>query len=151
MCFQRASSGLPGILQYYIYANYHWIVIGTTMGASINQCGYSGILVYSWLQLSSSVFWLCKQALDSHRKTTVLKHQPLYFQCSLSYGIPGNWQHMVCRSAVRVPACNPLCIQLSWRELFKGSWFYLNFNPNTQKLYHMYNNFIAGLLVKYTT
>ena len=31
------------------------------------------------------------------------------------------------------PACNPLCIQLEWRQLFELSWFYLNCNPKYRK------------------
>ena len=37
------------------YANLHWITTGTPLGASISQCGSSGIPVYLWLQWSSSV------------------------------------------------------------------------------------------------
>ena len=32
------------------------------------------------------------------------------------------------------PACDPLCIQLVWWELFELNWFYLIATPNTQKL-----------------
>ena len=32
----------------------HWIATGTPLGASISQCGSSGIPVYLWLQWSSS-------------------------------------------------------------------------------------------------
>ena len=39
-------------------------------GASISQCGSSGIPVYLWLQWSSSVFQLCKLTLDRHWNTT---------------------------------------------------------------------------------
>ena len=46
------SSGLPMCSN---YANEHWIATGTPLGASISQCGSSGIPVYLWLQWSSSV------------------------------------------------------------------------------------------------
>ena len=31
------------------------------------------------------------------------------------------------------PGCNPLCIQLVWRELFELSWFHSNCNPKYTK------------------
>ena len=46
------SSGLPVCSN---YANEHCIATGTPLGASISQCGSSGIPVYLWLQWSSSV------------------------------------------------------------------------------------------------
>ena len=51
-------------------------------------------------QWSSSVFQLCKLTLD-------------------------------CMGVIRFghfPACNPLCIQLAWRELFELTWFHLYCN-----------------------
>ena len=45
-------SGLPVCFN---YANKHLIATGTPLGASISQCGSSGIPVYLWLQWSSSV------------------------------------------------------------------------------------------------
>ena len=65
--FQWLSSGLPVCSN---YANKHWIATGTPLGASISQCGSSGIPVYLWLQWSSSVFQLCKLTLDRHWNTT---------------------------------------------------------------------------------
>ena len=61
------SSGLPVCSN---YANSHWIATGTPLGASISQCGSSGIPMYLWLQWSSSVFQLCKFTLDRHCDTT---------------------------------------------------------------------------------
>ena len=60
--------------------NKHWIATGTPLGASIRQCGSSGIPVYLRLQWSSSVFQIFILTLDRHWNTIGCLHQPAWFQ-----------------------------------------------------------------------
>ena len=49
----QCTSGSNGLAVCSNYANEHWVATGTPLGASISQCGSSGIPVYLWLQWSS--------------------------------------------------------------------------------------------------
>ena len=76
----------------------HWNATGDIDVCS--QCVSSGLPVaFQW---SSSVFQLCKLTLDCHWDITVWQHQPVWFQCSLSCGIPVYWQNLVWRSLGQV-------------------------------------------------
>ena len=62
---------------------------GTPLGASISQCGSSGIPVYLWLQWSSSVFQLCKLTLEHHWVLASASVVPVASQCTCgSSGLP---------------------------------------------------------------
>ena len=98
------SSGLPVCSN---YANFHWIAIGTPLGASISQCGSSDIPVYLCTCGSSGLPVWSAQWCPSVMTKSGLE---------------------VIRSGY-APACNPLCIQLVWRELFELNWFHLTCNP----------------------
>ena len=65
--FRWSSSGFPVVFQCVPIMQ---INTGSPLGASISQCGSSGIPVYLWLQWSCSVFQLCKLTLDRHWNTT---------------------------------------------------------------------------------
>ena len=144
VAFQWPSSGLPVSSN---YANWHWITTGTPLGASISQCGSSGISVYFWLQWSSSVFELCTLTLDRHWNTTGCYHQPVWFQWHPSVIVAPvvfQWSvqwypSVLIESSLEVirsghfPACDPQCIQLVWWELFELNLFHLTWNPKCTK------------------
>ena len=80
VCFQWSSSGLLVVFQCV-----HWIATGTPLGASIRQCGSSGIPVYSWLQwYSSAVCPMASQCTDriwfgGHQVRSLPSMQPLIY------------------------------------------------------------------------
>ena len=144
--FQWLSSSLPVCSN---HANGHWIATGIPRGASISQCGSSGIPVYLWLQWSSSVFQLCKLTLDRHRNTTGCWHQPVWFQwhpsvfvapvifqCGLFSGIPVYWQNLVWRSLDQVTSQHATPYVYNWygESCLNSTDFIWLATPNTQKL-----------------
>ena len=69
----QCTCSLSGFPVYSNNANLHWIATGTPLGASISQCGSTGIPVHLWLQWSSSV--VC----------------PVISQCTDRIWFGGNW------------------------------------------------------------
>ena len=139
--FQRCSSGFPVVFQCVPIMQ---INTGSPLGASISQCGSNGIPVYLWLQWSCRVFQLCKLTLDHHWALASASVVPVAFQCTCgSSGLPVwsvQWHPSVpTESGLEVirsghfPACDPLSIQLIWRELFELNWFHFTCNPKYTK------------------
>ena len=145
------ASGLPVAIQcaWNLDPSVHWNATGErivgSQCASISQCGSSGIPVYLWLQWSSSVFQLCKLTLDCHWVLASASVVPKASQCTCgSSGLPvwsAQWYPSVLtESDLEVirsghfPACDPLCIQPVWWELFEPNWFHLTCNPKYTKL-----------------
>ena len=137
MCFEWSCKCVP-IIQ---------INTGTPLGATISQCGSSGIPVYLWVQWSSSVFQLCKLTLDHHWVLASVSVVPVASQCTCgSSGPPVRsvqwYPSVLTESGLEIirsghfPACDPLCIQLVWWELFELNWFQFNCNPKYTKNYN---------------
>ena len=95
------------------------IVISSILLASISQCGSSGIPVYLWLHWSSSVICPAAPSVLTESGLEVIK-------------------------SGHFPACDPLCIQLVWWELFELNRFHLTCNPK-------YTNTIMTLISKACT
>ena len=122
VCFQWSSSGLPVAFQWsssvFQLCKLTLDPTGTPLGASISQCGSSGIPVYLWLQWSSSVFQLCKLTLEHHWVQASASVVPVASQCTCgSSGLPvwsDQWYPSVLtESGLEVirsghfPACHP--------------------------------------------
>ena len=81
--------------------------------------------MYLRLQWTSSVFQLCKLTRDCQWKTNGRYHQPVWFQWSMSSGIPMYWERLVRRSLAQVttqhatPMYTTGMVRLVWAKLIQ--------------------------------
>ena len=152
MCFQCASSGLPVAFQWSssvfqlckLTPDRHWDTTG---------CFHQPV----WFQWHSSVpvapvVFQCVPIMQINTGSPLEHHWvlasasvvPVASQCTCgSSGLPVwsvQWYPSVLtESGLEVirsghyPACDPLCIQLVWWELFELNWFHLTCNPKYTK------------------
>ena len=142
MCFQWSSSGFPVCSN---YANQHWIATGPPLGASTSQCGSSDLVAPVVFQCVPIMQINTGSPLEHHWVLASASVVQVAFQCTFGpSGLPVwsvQWYPSVLtESGLEVirsghfSACDPLCIQLVWWELFERNWSHLTCNPNTQKL-----------------
>ena len=136
LVFQWPSSGL---LVCSNYASQHWIATGTPVGASISQCGSSGIPVYLWLQWSSSVFQLCKLCISQCGSSVICQ--------VVNQSTDKIW--LGCPYVKSLSSSNPLWIQLVWRELFLSDFFWIA-TPTIQNYYGVHIQSMLRVMLKYS-
>ena len=153
MCFQCASSGLPVAFQWSssvfqlckLTLDHHWDTTGC----------YHQLVWFQWHPsiLVAPVVFQCVPIMQINTGLPLQNHWvlasasvvPVASQCTCgSSGLPVwsvQWYpSVVTESGFEVirsghfPTCDPLCIQLVWRELFSTDFIWLA-TPNTQKNY----------------
>ena len=112
VCFQCASIGLPVAFQ--------WCA-----SVPIMQINTELPLGYHWVLASASVVPVTSQCTCDSSGLPVWSVQ-WYPSVLTNSGLE------VIRSG-HFPACNPLCIQLVWWELFELNWFHSTCNPKYTK------------------
>ena len=140
MCFQCASSGVPVVFQCVpimqittgLPLGHHWVLASASVVPVASQCtrGSSGLPVCS--NYTNDEFWITTgrplgDRISQRRSSVVC---PLVYQCtdSIWFGVIRSGHFL---------ACNPLCMQLVWRELFELGWFHLNcFETQIHKNYN---------------
>ena len=135
-CHWRNASVLPVVFQCVPIMQ---INTGTPLGASISQCGSSGIPVYLWLQWSSSVFQLCKLTLGASISQCGSSGIPVYLwlqwsssavcpvvsQCTDRIWFGGHWVRSL-------PSMRPLMYTTAMVRLSSTDFIWLA-TSNTQK------------------
>ena len=92
----------------------------------IMQINTGSPLEHHWVLASASVVPVASQCTCGYSRLPVWSVQ-WYPSVLTESGLE------VIRSG-HFPACDPLCIQLVWWELFELNWFHLTCTPNTQKV-----------------
>ena len=109
-------------------------------------------MCFQWSSIVSSVVFQCVpimqintvSPLEHHRVLASASVVPMASQCTCdSSGVPVwsvQWySSLLTESGLEVirsghfPACDPLCMQLVWWELFELIWFHLTCNPKCTK------------------
>ena len=149
VCFQWSSSGFPVVFQWVPIMQintgsplgHHWVLASASVVPVASQCtcGSSGLSVCSnYMQINTG------SQLEHHRVLASASVVTVACQCTCgSSGLPVwsvQWYpSILTESGLEVirsghfPACDPLCIQLVWWELFALNWFHLTCNPKYTK------------------
>ena len=135
MCFHCASSGLPVTIQCVpimqintgLPLGYHWVV-ASAVWFQWHPCVLVAPVVFQCVPIMQINTGL---PLEDHWATASSSVAPVQYV---------QWYPSVLRASdlevIRsghVPACNPSCIQLVWRELFGLSWFHFYCNQKYTK------------------
>ena len=144
--FQWSSNGFPVVFQCVpimqintgLPLGHHWVLASASVIPVASQCtcGSSCLpimqintesrLEHHWVLASASVFPVASQCTCGSSGLPVWSVQ-WYRSVLTESGLE------VIRSG-HFPACDPLCIQLAWWELFELNWFHLTCNPKYRKL-----------------
>ena len=145
VCFQWSSSGFQVVFQCVpimqintgLPLGHHWVLASASVVPVASQCIYGS----SGLPVCSNY---AKLTLDRHWVLASASVVPVAPQCTCgSSGLPVwsvQWYPSVLTEfglevirSGHFPACDPLCIQLVWWELFELNWFHLTCNPKYTK------------------
>ena len=144
MCFQWYSNGFPVVFQCVPIMQintgsplgYHWMLASSSVVPVASQCTYG-----------SSGLPVCSNYANYHwkyRRWVLASAVSVASQCTCgSRGLPVwsvQWYPSVLTEpgldvirSSHFPACDPLCIQLVWWELFDLNWFHVTCNPKYTK------------------
>ena len=140
------ASGLPVAIQcaWNLDPSVHWNAPGERIVGS--QCASSGLpVVFQWLSSGLPIMQInTGSPLGRHWVLASASVVPVASQCTCGYsGLPvwsiQGYPNALTESGLEVirpghfPACDPLCIQLVWWELFELNWFHLTCNPKYTK------------------
>ena len=127
----------------------HWDTAGCQHQSEWLQWHHS-VLVASVVSQCVPIMQMIS-GLDRHRKYTVIASASVDPMQSVQwYPSALTASGLGTSRSVHTPACNPLCIQLIWWELFELSWFHLNYNPNYTELWWYPNQNMQWVILKYT-
>ena len=148
VCFQWSSSGFPVCFQCASIMEintgspleHHWVLASASVVPVASQCtcGSCGLPVCSNYAINTG------SPLEHHWVLASASVVPVASQCTcVPSGLPVwsvQWYlSVLTESGLEVirsghfPACDPLCIQLVWWELFELNWFHLTCNPKYTK------------------
>ena len=126
VCFQWSSSGFPVVFQC----------------VPIMQITTGSLLGYHWVLASASVVPVASQCTCGSSALpvwSVLWYPSVLTESGLEVIRSGHF-----------PACDPLCIQLVWWELFELNWFYLSCNPKYTKTIMILISKTCTVMLKYS-